>query len=853
MGQEISQQQQQQHQQQLTHYHKRSQQQQQQLRKSYNPQKDPIYTPSSHLSSSSYSNTTSSSTSTSNAHSDYEANYRLRHKYNLSKQTYERTKILGKGATTSTSQSSDTDSHYAKLNSKYLHRCSSQSSDSGIYNSSCHCSSLSSLSAVSSSSASSSSGCPSSSLLSSKSSHSLDKQKHYLSHHLYIKSYLDILEEDERARAHFKSARPGGIRNYTPKILASGGESSSSTLSASAPTSGYGGYTQRQRSTSTSIASASTVTTTPSVDPENKVQEPSAIHRQYDFVVIGGGSAGAVVANRLSENRNWTVLLLEAGGDETEISDVPALAGYLQLTELDWKYQTTPSSTRQYCQAMKGDRCFWPRGKVLGGSSVLNAMVYVRGSKNDYDHWASLGNPGWDYGQMLKYFLKSEDVRNPYLAKTPYHETGGYLTVQEAPWRTPLSIAFLQAGMEMGYENRDINGAQQTGFMLTQSTIRRGARCSTGKAFIRPVRLRKNLDVLLHAEATRILFDAKQKRAFGVEYMKNGRKQLVFVRREVIVSAGALNTPKLLMLSGVGPAEHLQEHNIPVISDLPVGSNMQDHVGLGGLTFVVDAPLTVTRNRFQTIPVSMEYILRERGPMTFSGVEGVAFLNTKYQDPSVDWPDVQFHFCPSSINSDGGEQIRKILNLRDGFYNTVYKPLQHSETWSILPLLLRPKSTGWVRLNSRNPLQPPKIIPNYFAHQEDIDVLVEGIKLAINVSNTQAFQRFGSRLHNIPLPGCRHLPFQSDAYWACCIKEFTFTIYHPAGTCRMGPSWDVTAVVDPRLRVYGVSGVRVVDASIMPTIVNGNPNAPVIAIGEKASDMIKEDWGARRPQPAAPP
>ncbi|XP_018787280.1 PREDICTED: glucose dehydrogenase [FAD, quinone] [Bactrocera latifrons] len=581
-----------------------------------------------------------------------------------------------------------------------------------------------------------------------------------------------------------------------------------------------------------------------SIDPENKVQEPQMTRRQYDFIVVGGGSAGAVIANRLSEVRNWTVLLLEAGGDETEISDVPALAGYLQLTDLDWKYTTTPSATRQYCQAMKGDRCFWPRGKVLGGSSVLNAMVYVRGSRNDYNHWEALGNPGWGYENVLKYFLKSEDVRNPYLAKTAYHETGGYLTVQESPWRTPLSIAFLQAGMEMGYEVRDINGEQQTGFMLTQSTIRRGSRCSTGKAFIRPVRLRKNLDVLLHAHATKVLID-KNKRAIGVEFLKKGQKNVVFVRREVILSAGALNSPQLLMLSGIGPADHLQEHGINVISDLPVGDNLQDHVGLGGLTFVVDAPLTVTRSRFQTIPVAMEYILRERGPMTFSGVEGVAFLNSKYQDPSVDWPDIQFHFLPSSVNSDGGEQIRKILNLRDGFYNTVYKPLHSSETWSILPLLLRPKSTGWVRLNSRNPLQQPKLIPNYFAHQEDIDVLVEGIKLAINVSNTQAFQRFGSRPHSIPLPGCRHYEFMSDAYWGCAIKQFTFTIYHPAGTCKMGPSWDVTAVVDPRLRVYGVSGIRVADASIMPTIMNGNPNAPVIMIGEKASDLIKEDWGAR--------
>lgn len=558
--------------------------------------------------------------------------------------------------------------------------------------------------------------------------------------------------------------------------------------------------------------------------------------------MIGGGSAGAVVANRLSEIRNWTVLLIEAGGDETEISDVPALAGYLQLTNLDWQYQTTPSANRQYCQAMKGDRCNWPRGKVLGGCSVLNAMVYVRGNKNDFDHWEKLGNPGWSYQNVLPYFLKSEDVRNPYLAKTPYHETGGYLTVQESPWRTPLSIAFLQAGMEMGYENRDINGEKQTGFMLTQSTIRRGSRCSTAKAFLRPVRLRKNLHILLNTQVTKILMN-KQKRAIGIEFLRNGYLSTVFVRKEVISSAGALNSPQLLMLSGIGPADHLREHNIPVVSDLPVGNNMQDHVGLGGLTFVVDDPLTVTRNRFQTVPVSMEYILNERGPMTFSGVEGVAFLNTKYQSSKDDWPDVQFHFAPSSINSDGGDQIRKILNLRDGFFNTLYKPLLNSETWTILPLLLRPKSTGWVRLNSNSPLEQPKLIPNYFAHQEDIDVLVEGIKLAVNVSNTRAFQRFGSRLHNIPLPGCRHLTFESDEYWACCIKQFTFTIYHPAGTCKMGPSWDKTAVVDPRLRVYGVAGLRVVDASIMPTIVNGNPNAGVIMIGEKAADLIKEDWG----------
>ncbi|XP_050082472.1 glucose dehydrogenase [FAD, quinone] [Anopheles aquasalis] len=579
-----------------------------------------------------------------------------------------------------------------------------------------------------------------------------------------------------------------------------------------------------------------------SVDPETNPTDQQTLRRYYDFIVIGAGSAGAVVASRLSEIGDWSVLLLEAGGDENEVTDVPSLAGYLQLTEFDWKYQTTPSADRRYCQAMIGDRCNWPRGKVMGGSSVLNAMVYVRGNRLDYDSWLEQGNVGWGYESVLPYFIKSEDNRNPYMARSPYHGVGGYLTVQEAPWRTPLSVAFVKAGEEMGYENRDINGADQTGFMLLQATIRRGSRCSTSKAFLRPVRLRPNLHIAMKAHVSRILFDGNN-RAYGVEFVRHQKRQYVFAKKEIILSAGALNTPQLLMLSGVGPADHLRELGIPVLSDLPVGDNLQDHVGLGGLTFIVDQPVTVKTSRYSSVPVALEYFLNERGPMSFPGIEGVAFVNTKYADPSGRWPDIQFHFGPSSVNSDGGQTIRKILNLRDGVYNTVYKPIQNAETWTILPLLLRPKSTGWVRLRSKNPFVQPSIEPNYFAYEEDVAVLVEGIKLAINVSYTQAFQRFNSRPHAIPLPGCRHLPHMSDEYWACAIKQFTFTIYHPAGTAKMGPSWDPGAVVDPRLRVYGVSGLRVVDASIMPTIISGNPNAPVIMIGEKASDLIKEDWG----------
>ncbi|KAK6636425.1 hypothetical protein RUM43_010086 [Polyplax serrata] len=579
-------------------------------------------------------------------------------------------------------------------------------------------------------------------------------------------------------------------------------------------------------------------------DPESKVQDVKDVLPEYDFIVVGGGSAGAVVANRLSENPNWMILLLEAGVDENELSDVPSLAGYMQLSELDWKYKTAPPPDRAYCQAMNGDRCNWPRGKVLGGSSVLNAMIYVRGNRLDYDYWEAQGNTGWSYEEVLPYFLKSEDNRNPYLLKTPYHRAGGYLTVQESPWRSPLSVAFIKAGKELGYDNLDINGANQTGFMLTQGTVRRGSRCSTAKAFIRPIKDRKNLHVALRAQVTKVLLAELNDvvTAHGVEFIRNNRRYLVNARKEVILSAGAINSPQILMLSGIGPRKHLERLNIPVFRDLKVGYNLQDHVGLGGLTFLVNAPVTFKKDRFQNPSVALEYILRERGPMTTLGVEGLAFVNTKYAPPGGDWPDIQFHFAPSSVNSDNGDQIRKVLGLRDRVYNTVYKPLVNAETWTILPLLLRPKSSGRVSLKSSNPLDYPVIEPNYFRYKEDVQVLIEGIKIAMAISNTTAFQKYGSRPHTIPLPGCGKYALFSDAYWECSLRHFTFTIYHPAGTCKMGPRSDPSAVVDDRLRVHGVRNLRVVDASIMPTIVSGNPNAPVIMIGEKASDFIKHEY-----------
>ncbi|KAH0950021.1 hypothetical protein HN011_000819 [Eciton burchellii] len=577
------------------------------------------------------------------------------------------------------------------------------------------------------------------------------------------------------------------------------------------------------------------------LDPENRPIDKRHLYSEYDFIIIGSGSAGAVVANRLSEITEWNVLLLEAGPDENEITDVPSVAGYLQLTKLDWKYKTEP--TGQACLAMKGGRCNWPRGKVLGGSSTLNYMLYVRGNKHDYDHWESIGNIGWGYEQALYYFKKSEDNRNPYLQRSPYHATGGYLTVQESPWKTPLVVAFVQAGVEIGYENRDINGEQQTGFMISQGTIRRESRCSTAKAFLRPIRLRRNIHIAMNSYVTKIVIDPLTRRATGVEFVRNGRKQIVKARKEVILSAGAINSPQILMLSGIGPKEHLQHIGIPVIKNLSVGDNLQDHIGMGGLTFLIDKPVAIVQDRFPAAPMTMHYVIDGKGPLTtLGGVEGYAFINTIYANHSIDYPDIQLHMAPASINSDGGAQVRKILGLTDEVYDIVYRPISNRDAWTIIPLLLRPKSRGTVRLRNSNPFYKPVINANYFSDPMDIVTLVEGAKLAVQISEAKVFQQFGSRLHRIKLPGCKHLKFGSDAYWECHIRHISMTIYHPVGTAKMGPPSDPTAVVDPRLKVYGIVGLRVIDASIMPTICSGNTNVPVIMIGEKGADLIKEDW-----------
>ena len=474
-------------------------------------------------------------------------------------------------------------------------------------------------------------------------------------------------------------------------------------------------------------------------------------------------------------------------------------------------------------------------------------MLYVRGNRRDYDGWANLGNDGWSYEEVLPYFIKSEDNRNPYLADSPYHGTGGYLTVQEPAYLTPLVTAFIEGGVELGYEHRDGNGALQTGFMVAQATTRHGSRCSTGKAFLRPVRHRNNFHVAMKSYVQRIIIDPVTKQVTGVQFERFGVVHTVRVNKEVILSAGSVGSPQLLMLSGVGPAEHLSSLGIPVIADLSVGDNLQDHVSLGGMVFQIDAPYSLVDTRFINLPSFFNYSINRSGPLaSLAGCEGLAWIKTKYADQSIDWPDIEFHFVAGTPVSDGGTLVRRNNGVRDDIWEEYYAPLSWTDSWQVIPMLLRPLSVGTIRLASADPNDKPLIDPRYFSNEQDLKVIIEGTKIGLALAKTRGFKSLGTRFYSKPFPGCEGYTLWTDDYWGCFIRHYSQTIYHPIGTCKMGPSSDPTAVVDPRLRVYGIQGLRVVDASIMPKHVSGNTNAPTIMIAEKAADMVKEDWGAPR-------
>ena len=527
---------------------------------------------------------------------------------------------------------------------------------------------------------------------------------------------------------------------------------------------------------------------------------------EFDFIVVGAGSAGCVLANRLSASGRHSVLLLEAGGeDDDRWIHIPLGYGkHFSNPKVNWLYHSEAdekTGSRNIPQ---------PRGKVLGGSSSINGLVYIRGQHEDYDDWRNLGNAGWGYADVLPYFRKSEDNQR---GANEYHGVGGPLSVSDTSEPHPLCDAFFAAADACGYSrNPDFNGAEQAGFGYNQVTQRRGRRCSTAVGYLRPARGRSNVSVATDAHATRILFSGP--RATGVEYLRGGTRQSAHARGEVILAAGAFNSPQLLQLSGLGPASHLQALGIPVVADMPgVGANLQDHYN-GRLVFECAEAFTlndVVANPLRKLREGLRYFLTRKGFLTLGASTATGFVAVQ---PGISRPDTQIGLVLYSTEKSGD-----VLHRFSGF--------------TLLVRLLKPESRGTVLVKSADPLAPPVIRPNYLSTPRDCDILVAGMKIAQRLVDAGPLRRYVARAHE-PVQ-----PITNDDEWLQYLRARGGISYHPVGTCRMGR--DAGAVVDERLRVRGFEGLRVVDASIMPTLVSGNTNAPTIMIGEKGAAMILED------------
>ncbi|XP_046434278.1 glucose dehydrogenase [FAD, quinone]-like [Neodiprion fabricii] len=539
---------------------------------------------------------------------------------------------------------------------------------------------------------------------------------------------------------------------------------------------------------------------------------------EYDYIVVGGGAAGSVVAARLSEISHWKVLLLEAGDDEPATAAIPSYYSAVTQSRLDWKYQTTNESYA--CFSTNGS-CLYTAAKVLGGSTVHNGMIYLRGNPTDYNNWAAMGNEGWTWDEVKPFFLKAEDNGEINRVGRFWHSTGGPLSVERFPYRPPFADSILEAAKEAGFEmSQDLNGDKITGFTIIQSTTKNGVRRSSGASYLRPIRNRENLQISLNSTVTRVVIE--NGRAVGVEYFQNGEFKTVSASQEVVLCAGTVRSPQILLLSGIGPEEHLKLMDIKVVHNLPgVGSNYHDHMYFM-INFTINEPDVYDNNW----AAATEYLDFQTGPLSSTGLgQVVAELASSTTTP--DFPDIQIFGLGYDADCAPGE----IGALRSTGKRTIAMVVGYQH----------PKSKGRISLASNDPFKYPTIWGNYLSESSDVDGLIEAVNYVMRLADTNALKAYNITLSVSTLTACNNFTYPSTDYWKCAIQQDTFPQAHGSGSCKMGPEHDAMAVVDHELRVRGIKGLRVADTSIMPQIISGNTGAPTIMIGERASEFIKKD------------
>ncbi|KAJ8958502.1 hypothetical protein NQ318_002296 [Aromia moschata] len=635
-------------------------------------------------------------------------------------------------------------------------------------------------------------------------------------------------------------------------------------------------------------------------DPSHAIPD----HQEYDFIIVGSGASGSAIANRLSEVPEFKVLLLEAGEEETTITQVPAMQPYLRSSHYTWEHITVLQN--HSCLAMEHQQCHLGKGKALGGDTATNDMLYIRGHPKDYDIWADTGLIGWCWESVKPYFKLMEDAFAEDLDRKEHHY-GGPIHLENFQHSTPITSYFLQAANELGIKKIDYNGKERLGLGIPQVTTKFGKRNSASQCYLAGAFRRKNLTIKPLSRVLKVLISTHTKEATGVLYLHEGHTYVAKAHKEVILSAGAINTAHLLMLSGIGPKDELEHLHIPVLADLMVGHNFKDHLSFIGLNFViqpshghhVELPpkesnsdhmlfhdhehhelhhdKTMTHDNIKQpeqghhdkihydntngdIPSLyqrygileghrecdrendiVEYLKNRKGPLTTTGLELVGFLKTEHSRDKTDYPDVGI-LVTRNLYNKGYEQLHH-LHITKPVYDAVWHPLEGKEGFTVEVVLLHPKSKGYLHLQDADPLHPPLINPEYLTDEddEDVETILAGIHKVLKLAQTEHFKKLGAVLAHNKVPGCEGHE-HDDHYWRCAIRHLSVSARQVSGTARMGVETDKYAVVDKSLNVNGVHNLRVADASVIPVTISGNLMAAEYMIGEHAADIITKDW-----------